>query len=157
MTGVQTCALPISKVQGSVSTQLEGKANVLESEIKMDQGRGVSTKKKEEELADIQSKAQETKTSQISTLANANKVMEEAAKKEETTQTAESNKNETDKTTAAGNKEQTDEVTQYTASGVNNKETVSATKQPVTVEVVGVEAAQTSTQTTPYTSIDVRL
>ena len=42
-----------AKVQGSMATQMEGKAGVLESEIKMDKGRGASTEKKEEELADF--------------------------------------------------------------------------------------------------------
>ena len=32
-----------------MATQMEGKAGVLESEIKMDKGRGASTEKKEEE------------------------------------------------------------------------------------------------------------
>lgn len=151
-----------AKVQGSVAAQLEGKAGVLESEIKMDQGRGVSTKKKEEELADVQSKAQATTASQISTLANANKVMEEAAKEEETTQTAENKKNKTDKTQqVADNKEMADKAIKQTADtsniNVNNRETVSATKEPVTVEVVAVEALQTATQSMSYTSIDVRL
>lgn len=47
-----------AKVQGSMATQMEGKAGALESEIKMDKGRGASTEKKEEELADLQAKAQ---------------------------------------------------------------------------------------------------
>ena len=50
-----------AKVQGSMATQMEGKAGVLESEIKMDKGRGASTEKKEEELADLQEKAQAAK------------------------------------------------------------------------------------------------
>ena len=69
-----------AKVQGSMATQMEGKAGVLESEIKMDKGRGASTEKKEEELADLQAKAQAATAAQVSTLADANKKMEEAAK-----------------------------------------------------------------------------
>lgn len=86
-----------AKVQGSVAVQMEGKASVLESEIKMDQGRGQSTKKKEEELADG--------------------------------------------------------VTQHAADSVNHEDAVSSANEPVTVKVVVAEA----TQSTPYTSIDVRL
>ena len=63
-----------------MATQMEGKAGVLESEIKMDKGRGASTEKKEEELADLQAKAQAATAAQVSTLADANKKMEEAAK-----------------------------------------------------------------------------
>ena len=69
-----------AKVQGSMATQMEGRAGVLESEIKMDKGRGASTEKKEKELADLQSKAQAVTAAQVSTLADANKKMEEAAK-----------------------------------------------------------------------------
>jgi len=39
-----------AKVQGSMATQMEGRAGVLESEIKQDAGKG-NTEKKEEELA----------------------------------------------------------------------------------------------------------
>ena len=46
----------------------------------MDKGRGASTEKKEEELADLQAKAQAATAAQVSTLADANKKMEEAAK-----------------------------------------------------------------------------
>lgn len=143
-----------AKVQGNVAAQMEGKAGVLESEIKMDQGRGVSTKKKEEELADVQSKAQAATASQMSTLANANNIMEEAAKKEDTTQIDENKKDKTDKTKqAADDKELADEVTQHAADSVNHEDAVSLANEPVTVEVAAVEA----TQSTPYTSIDVRL
>ena len=120
-----------AKVQGSVAVQMEGKASVLESEIKMDQGRGVSTEKKEEELANVQSKAQAATASQMSALADANDIAKEASEKEDTTQTDENKKDKTDKT-----KQEAD-----------NKE----------LEVVAVEATQTATQSIPYTSIDVRL
>ena len=65
-----------AKVQGSMATQMEGKAVGLESEIKMDKGRGASTEKKEEELADLQAKAQAATAAQVSTLDDANKKME---------------------------------------------------------------------------------
>lgn len=69
--------------QGSVATKIKGAANVLESEIKMDKGRGASTEKKEAELADLQEKAGATTQSQMQTLADANKAMAEAAKETE--------------------------------------------------------------------------
>ena len=46
-----------AKVQGSMATQMQGRASVLESEIKQDAGKG-NTEKKEEELAELQAKAQ---------------------------------------------------------------------------------------------------
>ena len=49
-------AMKQAQVRGSVATQINGKAGVLESEIAMDKGRGSSTEKKEQELADLQGK-----------------------------------------------------------------------------------------------------
>ena len=66
-----------AKVQGSVATSMEGRAGVLESEIKNNHGADVT--KKKEELADVIQKAQAATVSQMNTLAEANKAMEEAA------------------------------------------------------------------------------
>lgn len=68
-----------AKVQGSVAAKMEGRSGVLQSEIKLDQARGNDTRKKEEELAEVEQKAQAATASQLSTLADANKAMEEAA------------------------------------------------------------------------------
>lgn len=65
-------------VQGSVVTRMEGRAGVLESEIKMDKVRGGSTETKEAELAEVQAKAAEATASQMNTLGDANAAMEEA-------------------------------------------------------------------------------
>ena len=73
-----------AKVQGSMATQMEGRAGVLESEIKQDAGKG-NTEKKEEELADLQAKAQSATAAQMSSLSDANKSMEEAAKADNST------------------------------------------------------------------------
>lgn len=67
-------------------------------------------------------------------------------------------KSKTDKTNqAADNKELADRVTKHAAGSVNNEGTVSSAKEPVTVEVIAAETAQTATQSISYTSIDVRL
>lgn len=71
-----------AQVQGSTAERLDGKASVLESEIKLDAGRGSSVERKEEELADIQKKAQEAALAQASELSNANQAMEDAEKTE---------------------------------------------------------------------------
>mgnify|MGYP000848719279 CR=1 FL=1 len=76
-----------AKVQGSMATQMEGRAGVLESEIKQDAGKG-NTEKKEEELADLQAKAQSATAAQMSSLSDANKSMEEAAKTDNSTDAA---------------------------------------------------------------------
>ena len=56
-----------AKAQGSAATKMEGRAGVLEAEIKLDKGRGGSTgiASKEAELAEAKSKAQEAQTSQM--------------------------------------------------------------------------------------------
>ena len=56
-----------AKVQGSVATSMEGRAGVLESEIKNNHGADVT--KKKEELADVTQKAQAATASQMNTLA----------------------------------------------------------------------------------------
>lgn len=73
-----------AKVQGSMATQMEGRAGVLESEIKQDAGK-CNTEKKEEELADLQAKAQSATAAQMSSLSDANKSMEEAVKADNST------------------------------------------------------------------------
>ena len=69
-----------AKVQGGIATKLDGRAGVLESEIKLDKVRGGDTQAKEVELAEVERKAQTATSSQLSTLADASKSMEEAAK-----------------------------------------------------------------------------
>jgi len=85
-----------AKVQGSVASQMEGKANVLKAEIKQDAGRGVSVEKKKEELADMESRAQAAQTASMFTLADANNTVKEADKQD---------KRDNEKTTAAKNDE----------------------------------------------------
>lgn len=85
-----------AKVQGSVATKMEGRAGILESEIKLDAQKGMDTKKKEEELAEVQQKAQEAAASQLGTLADASKNVQEAA------QADQQNKESSEKTEGKG-------------------------------------------------------
>lgn len=78
-------AMKQAKVQGSTVTKMEGRAGVLESEIKLDAQRGMDTAKKEEELADMQKKAQAAAASQIETLTDINKNMQVDHKNEDDT------------------------------------------------------------------------
>ncbi|MDE7201843.1 MAG: FlxA-like family protein [Lachnospiraceae bacterium] len=135
-----------AKAQGSVATKMEGRAGVLESEIKLDKVRGNDTQKKEEELADVQQKAQAATSSQLSTLAEASKTMEEAAK-------------------ADGKTEKTDDKDVKTA-GAKEKDTgenvssVGTQNENVSdVESINTQAAESTAtpQTTTLKSIDVRL
>lgn len=68
--------------QGSVATKMEGRAGVLEMEIKLDSVRGGNVDAKQEELAKTEQKAADASAAQISTLGKANKAMKEAADSE---------------------------------------------------------------------------
>lgn len=61
-----------ARVQGSVALKLEGRINVLESEIKLDSMSG-NVEAKEEELHKLEDKANKAFTSQMETIAEANK------------------------------------------------------------------------------------
>ena len=140
-----------AKVQGSMATQMEGRAGVLESEIKQDAGKG-NTEKKEEELADLQAKAQSATAAQMSTLIDANKSVEEAAKAENSNTEDIATKNNTDKSektqeSAGAEAEETDNVKNTDIKG----------ETQATVETPTLENAQNATQQAVYTPIDIRL
>lgn len=67
-------------VHKSVASKLEGRAHVIESEIKQDGGKGRSTYSKEAELADINIKAQNATEAQAAELDKANKQAKETDK-----------------------------------------------------------------------------
>lgn len=91
-----------ARVQGATAKQMEGRAGVLKTEIKQDAGRG-DTKKKQEELAELQEKIQDTQASQMSTLADANQAVQEAAaaKSESGTDSQKQSKTDEEKQAAA--------------------------------------------------------
>lgn len=66
-------------VQGSVAQRMEGKAGVLEAEIKLDGARNADTGSKQEQLADVRGKAQAAQTAQMSTLKKVGEELEKAA------------------------------------------------------------------------------
>lgn len=84
-----------AKVQGSVAKRMEGKAGVLETEIKLDAGRGGSTEAKEKELAKVKDKAADAVASQMDTLSEANEKLERAGE-EETEESKELKSGDTD-------------------------------------------------------------
>lgn len=73
-------AMSQAQVQNSVAAKMEGRAGVLESEIKLDAARGDNAEAKKEELAEVEQKAVKAESTQMNTLAAANKDLEEAAK-----------------------------------------------------------------------------
>jgi len=73
-------AMSQAQVQGSVATRMEGRAGVLEAEIKLDSANGGNVKAKQEELAKVQQKAVAVGASQTNTLASVSKDIKEADK-----------------------------------------------------------------------------
>ena len=156
-----------AKVQGSVATSMEGRAGVLESEIKNNHGADVT--KKKEELADVTQKAQAATASQMNTLAEANKVMEEAAvaergdnktsgAKEEKTGQAE---NIAEKAAESGtNGEKAQDGVSGIGSQTGNVENVHRDDSTQAGNVQPVETAVpevTTAQAAVYAHVDVRL
>ena len=146
-----------AKVQGSVATGMEGRAGVLEAEIKQDAGRGASVEKKKEELADVTQKAQAATASQMNTLAEASKAMEKAAEAERTEQKASVSKEENTEQAEGGAKGK--EVQDGVSAGAQAGSTESA--QPdndvQTQEAQPVQTAVPEAQAAVYTHVDVRL
>lgn len=97
-----------AKVQGSVAAKLEGRANVLKSEVR--QGGG-NVEAKKEEIAQLEQKAENATASQMNTLAEANKAVEEAA-------VAERNENKT-----SGTKEEKTDRAENTAKKAEESST----------------------------------
>lgn len=138
-----------SKVQGSVAAKMEGRAGVLESEIKLDAGRGASVEKKKEELADVEQKAQAATASQMKTLGDANKAMEEAAE-------ADSKDNKTSGAKKGAAKENVSENGQQGSVDANGNETDKDTDD-FSAESVSAAKAPAKLQTAAYTHVNVRL
>ena len=156
-----------AKVQGSVATSMEGRAGVLESEIKNNHGADVT--KKKEELADVTQKAQAATASQMNTLAETNKAMGEAAVaergdnktsgvKEEKTGQAE---NIAEKAAESGtNGEKAQNGVSGTESQTGNAENVQRDDSTQAGNVQPVETAVpevTTAQAAVYAHVDVRL
>lgn len=125
-------AMAQAQIQGGVATRMEGRAGVLESEIKLDSARGDDVEAKKEELAEVQQKAATAESAQLNTLADANKELEAAAKAEKTDKD-----NKTEKKDAVSNEKEDKNVTKTEDS-----------------ETVDVDVAP---ETATYTHVDVRL
>ena len=86
-------AMEISKAQGDIAARLEGRANELKSEIKLDKERGADTRQKSEELAKATRGAGKAKSDQIGTLGKAVKELKDA--EDEDNRTEEQDEDET--------------------------------------------------------------
>ena len=150
-----------AKVQGSVATSMEGRAGVLESEIKNNHGSDVT--KKQEELADVTQKAQAATASQMNTLAEANKAIEEAAAAEQDDNRAAGAKEENtaEKTAESGaDGEKAQDGVSGIGSQTGNAENVQRDDSTQAGNVQPVETAVpevTTAQAAVYAHVDVRL
>lgn len=72
-------AQKMADAHGSVAQRMEGKAGVLEVEIKLDGARNMDTSSKQEQLADVNSKAQTAQTARMNKLQEAGEQLENAA------------------------------------------------------------------------------
>ena len=82
-------------VHGSTARKMEGRAGVLEAEIKQDSAMGCKPEGKEEALAETKARANEATAAQMGSLAQANKATKEAAEadKNQSTDKAEADQN----------------------------------------------------------------
>ena len=99
-------AMAQAKVQGSVANKMDGRAGVLEAEIKLDMARGDDVTKKKEELAEVGQKAITAETAQLNTLADANKELEAAAKADQQAEKTEDRDKNEDKKNRIFNKKE---------------------------------------------------
>ena len=146
-------AMAQAQVQGSVATKMEGRAGVLESEIKLDQARGDDVEKKKEELAEVEQKVVQAESAQMNTLATANKELKEAAKADQQTEKADAKDKKTDKKEAAsGEKED------KTVAGTEETENVGVDVKTETVNTDIAQPVEVSvSETVAYTHVDVCL
>ena len=146
-------AMAQAQVQGSVATKMEGRAGVLESEIKLDSARGGNVEKKQEELAEVEQKAAEVQSAQMNTLAEANKELEAAAKADQQAEKTDSKDKKTDKKDTVDNGNEDKKV-----SGTEETEVVEVDveTEPVSAEIAeGVVVSEPKPVT--YTHVDVLL
>ena len=146
-------AVAQAQVQRSVVTKMEGRAGVLESEIKLDQARGDDVEAKKEELAEVEQKTAQAETAQMNTLATANKELEEALRAEQQTEKTDDKDKKTDKKDAvSGEKED------KTVAGTEENEVVAADVKTETFSTDVTEPVEVSVPgTVTYTHVDVRL
>ncbi len=142
-------AMAQAQVQGSVATQMEGRAGVLESEIKLDSARGGDVSAKKEELEEVKQKVEIVENAQMNTLADASKKMEEAAKEEQQAEKTDAKDKKTNKKDSVSDENHDKKVT-----GTETEETVVTND----ISKVAVENLEASTkENVPYTHVDVRL
>ena len=124
-----------ARVQGAVKSQMEGKAGVLEAEIKIDSARGADVSKKKEELAEVEEKAKNIADSQINTLADANKKLQEAAKADQEAAKTEG-KVKTDKKDKVKDKDKADKTDKESKEVTANESVEDTVKDYIPIDII---------------------
>ena len=82
-------SMKTAKLQHGVKKQMDGRAGVLEAEIKLDSGRGGDVTKKKEELEDVEKKSADLENTQMNLLSEMNDNLKKAAEADAEEQRAE--------------------------------------------------------------------
>ena len=143
-----------AKVQGSVATQMEGKAAVLEIEIKQDGARGGDTSAKEAELAQAEQRAENATNAQLNTLAEANQTMAEADSTNNNTNMERAD-SKTDKTDYDG--QQTGEISDRAKENAAINTSAQSSEGTAMVSNTSEETAAEESQPTAKKHIDIYL
>lgn len=123
-------------VNGSTAKKMEGKANVLEVEIKLDSSRGGSSNinLKEEELSKATETANKATASQINFLSQASETLQNAAKDDKVNE--KKNEDKKDKEESSGTKEEDKKESEVTnVSGEETLEESSFAYHPVDIRL----------------------
>lgn len=144
-------SLKQAEVQGNVAAGMEGRAGVLEAEIKNNHGADV--KKKQEELADVRQKAQTAEASQLDRLSDANRAAKEAAEADSGTE-KEERTGKTGKTDKTGKKtpDGKGKTTEGDAPGTGRTELQAGGPSPEDTPADKGKAVRQA-----YTPVDIRL
>ncbi len=145
-----------AKIQGNAASGFEGRAGVLEIEIKLDEARAVNgqtanTKRKKAELAEMEQKAMEVTEAQAKTLGEANKALEEAEKADEQAAGRDTKASDAEEEKAKDNVSENEQPDSVHAD--NNK----INKDTDASELLSDAEVSAKQQTAVYAHVDVRL
>lgn len=146
-------AIARAQEQGGVVTKMEGRAGVLETEIKLDAARGGNVEAKQEELAEVQQKAAQAQSAQMTTLADASKELEAAAKADQQAEKTDGKDKKADKKDTITNENQDKNVFGTEEAEMVDTAVVTEIVTPDMPESVDVSVPGTVV----YTHVDVRL
>ena len=149
-------ALKQAKIQGNVASAFEGRAGVLEIEIKLDEaratgGKTANTEGKKAELAEVEQKAMDVTKAQAETPGEANKALEEAKKADE--QAADKDTKATD----AEEEKAKDNVSENEQSDSVHADSNKTSKGTDASEPLSDAEAPAEQQSAVYAHVDVRL